>query len=176
MIRRKLYFAPPSVKSKAYLATVRPILEYGSVCWSPSSKSLNNKLESVNRQVAKFVSNTYPEKGKYGEFSASRLLNSLGWETLETRREQAKLVMAFKILNKLVILTPDTLPRKFPARPTRMTNDSKYLLEEPFARLSVIQNTFFYSVPRLWNSRITQPQANASSVNSFKSYFNHNSI
>ena len=37
MLRRNLYFAPKSVKSKAYLATVLPILEYASNCWAPTS-------------------------------------------------------------------------------------------------------------------------------------------
>ena len=36
MLRRNLYFAPKSVKSKAYQATVLPILEYASNCWAPT--------------------------------------------------------------------------------------------------------------------------------------------
>ena len=65
MLKRNLYFAPKSVKSKAYQASVLPILEYASNCWSPSSTKQNNLLEMVHHNAAKFVSNFYQKKGNY---------------------------------------------------------------------------------------------------------------
>ena len=59
---RNLYFAPRSVKIKAYNSCVRPILEYGATCWSPTSEKINNKIEMVQHTAAKFVTNLYPKK------------------------------------------------------------------------------------------------------------------
>lgn len=45
MLRRNLFFTPASVKSKAYKACVLSIVEYASICWSPSSEKLNRAIE-----------------------------------------------------------------------------------------------------------------------------------
>ena len=175
MIRRNLYFAPISVKNKAYLATVRPIIEYASMCWSPSSAQLIRKLEMVQHSAAKFVMNCYPKKGHYDEFSVSNLIEKLGWVSLEKRREEAQLTMAFKIINNLVIINPNTLPKKTQQRPSRKCNETlvgnKHQLIEPDSRLDVTKNSFFLKVPSLWNKTITSKQAEAPNVESFKHYF-----
>ena len=62
MIRRNLYFAPKSVKSKAYISTVRPIMEFGSICWDPAQDNLKTKLEKVQNSAARFVTNQYSKK------------------------------------------------------------------------------------------------------------------
>ena len=48
MLKRNLYFAPKSVKCKAYQASILPILEYASNCWSPTSQKQNNSLKWYN--------------------------------------------------------------------------------------------------------------------------------
>ena len=62
LLRRNLYFAPKSVKSKAYTSCVRPILEYANICWAPTSEKQNNMLEKVQHKAAKFATNIYPKK------------------------------------------------------------------------------------------------------------------
>ena len=47
----------------------------------------------------------------------------------------------------------------------------KNQLFEPQARLDVVDNTFFYATPKLWNQNISQPQASANSVDKFKNHF-----
>ena len=83
MIRRNLYFAPIKVKEKACIATVRPILEFASICWTPNCLNLKKKLEIVQNNCAKFVKNSYPKKGQYENFSITKILESLKWDTLE---------------------------------------------------------------------------------------------
>ena len=77
LLRRNLHFAPPSVKAKAYFACVRPILEYGNICWSPTSAKSLKCIEMIQHTAAKFVTNTYPKKGHYEQFSITKLLNDL---------------------------------------------------------------------------------------------------
>ena len=83
--------------------------------------------------------------------------------------------MAFKILNDFVILDKDSLPKKHHFRPSRKCSDvlpgPDYQLEEPFARIKTVQNTFYFDVPKLWNITVTQKQASSSTIDSFKSYF-----
>ena len=171
MIRRNLYFAPKNVKKKACMATVIPILEYASICWSPSCLKLKKRIEIIQNNCAKFVTNLYPKKGQYQNFSVTKILNSIGWDSLESRRQQARLTMAYKILNNQVILMPEYLPKNTINRPTRKPIDKEYLLEEKHSRIDQTQKTFFYSVPTLWNNTVTAKQAKAKNVDIFKKCF-----
>ena len=175
LLRRNLHFAPSSVKAKAYMSCVRPIIEYASTCWSPSSLKLNHQLEMVQNRAAKFVTNTYPQKDQYEQFSVTSLIDQLGWDTLETRRSHIKLSMAYKILNNQVILPPKLLPRVSINRVPRTCNQPKVGFEnqlvEPQAKLLTTGKTFFFAAPRLWNKTISQEQANAPSSDAFKKHF-----
>ena len=175
MLKRSLYFAPRSVKQKAYMACVLPIIEYASSCWSPTSIKLQNSLEMIHHNAAKFVSNCYPKKGNYNAFSIQNVLHKLKWETLEERRNQARLIMAYKIIKENVILDSNMLPLTQTKQPNRKCKGkvptSQYQLEEPFCKVDMSKKTFFHAVPRLWNSSITDSQANAPSVEAFKQHF-----
>ena len=174
MLKRNLFFAPKSVKSKAYQACVQPILEYASNCWAPTSKKLSNTLENVQHTAAKFVSNIYPKKGKYEHFSITKLLKNINWDSLEKRRQQARLTMAYKVINGHVILEPNMLPKLQNKQPLRQCNEarvgSKNQLFEPSSKIDVASHTFFYSTPHLWNSNITAAQAEAPSIDAFKNH------
>ena len=95
LIKRNLYFAPKSVKAKAYIARMRPIVEYTASCWSPLSVLLNHQLKRVQDSMAKFVSNYFPRERHYKDFSTTKLIESLSWASLVERREPAKPTMAF---------------------------------------------------------------------------------
>ena len=175
MFRRNLYFAPKAVKCKAFQSCVQPILEYGSVCWAPTSKKLNDNLEMVQHNAAKFVSNTYPKKGEYNKFSITKILQSLNWDTLEERRKQARLTMAYKILSGNSILESNMLPKTQFQRPTRHCYEANVGFEnqlmEPQPRLDVTASTFFFSTPKIWNNLVTPKQANTLNADAFKRHF-----
>lgn len=180
LIRRNLYFAPRSVKVKAYNSCVRPILEYGAVCWSPTSDKMKNQIEMVQHRAAKFATNTYPKKGHYEDFSITQILKQLQWDTLEERRKQAIITMAYKILNNQVIIPPSSLPKATITRPARKCTASQVgsahqLVERP-SKLSNTSKTLFYCAPKLWNSRVTPTQAEAPSTDAFKKYFCKKSV
>ena len=87
---------------------------------------------------------------------------------------QARTIMAFKIINNCVILELQMLPKVYNARPRHCNNTKvgfKNQLFEPQARLDVVDNTFFYATPKLWNQNISQLQASANSVDKFKNHF-----
>jgi len=62
------------------MALVRPILEYGAVCWDPYREGQVSALNQVQKRAAKFANN----------------INKLGWETLAQRRLVARLCALFK--------------------------------------------------------------------------------
>ena len=121
------------------------------------------------------MSNSYPRKGHYETFSISKVLKNLNWISLEQRRKQARLIMAYKIINSVVILEPNILPKAEFKRPDRIGYgkkiESKYQLKEPHSRLDITNSTFFYETPRLWNTMITSSQAISPSAEAFKSHF-----
>ena len=175
MLRRNLHFAPKSVKTKAFQSCVLPIVEYGSTCWAPTSSKLNKKLEMVVHNGAKFVTNKYPKKGNYDDYSITKILKDLNWKTLEQRRMKARTIMAYNILNNNVILEPTLLPKVTSERPERnckgVTVGRENQLVEPQARLDIVRSTFFYATPTLWNQNITPRLAKSVNVETFKRNF-----
>ena len=116
----------------------------------------------------------YPKKGEYDQFSVSKLINNLQWDTLEKRRNNAKMVMTYKIVNNKVIVSPSTLPIENKARLRNCnvpTVGKKWQLTEPHSNILTSGNTFFYVAPKLWNRHVTPEQAESPSVDAFKNKF-----
>ena len=134
----------------------------------------------VQHNGAKFVTNKYPKKENYNDFSMTNILEDLHWNTLEFRRMQARTIMAYKIINNNVILEPQMLPKVTNERPHRNCNNVKVgfqnQLFEPQSRIDVANNTFFYATPKLWNTNISPQQAKSRTVDKFKSYFRNEAI
>ena len=102
-------------------------------------------------------------------------MSDLNWSSLEQRRQQARMTMAYKILNDHVILDAEMLPKFYSERPSRKCNNvnvgPKNQLLEQKSRLDVTERTFFYETPKLWNRLVTPLQANAPSIDAFKKHF-----
>ena len=94
VIRRALGKCDQKVKDLAYKQLVRPQLEYASCAWSPHVQKDQhvNKLESIQRQAARFVLHDYRR-----ESSVTAMLSSLGWDTLQNRRLLSQCEMIYKI-------------------------------------------------------------------------------
>jgi hypothetical protein len=69
-----------NTKHLAYTALVRPILEYGAVCWDPYRQGQISALNRVQARAAKFANNTH----------------QTGWEALEDRRFVSRLCALLK--------------------------------------------------------------------------------
>ena len=92
---RNIKHCSPDVKNRCYKIFIRPILEYASIIWSPYYNKYVNKLEAVQRRMARFVY-------EYGFISVTNLLKNLSWPTLQQRRTCNRGIMLYKILNKQV--------------------------------------------------------------------------
>ena len=105
---------PKKLRDTAYISLIRPALEYSCSVWHPHKKGNKDKIEKVQRRAARFVSNNFRRKA-----SVSEMLHNLGWQSLDSRRQDQRLVLFYKIINGLAsveteeILTPaDSRTRK----------------------------------------------------------------
>ena len=71
-------------------------MEYGATVWDPYQKYNSDKIERVQRRAAKLV------KSRYLRYSSvSDILDVLGWTPLSQRRQDARLILFYKIMNGL---------------------------------------------------------------------------
>ena len=95
-VRRTLYQCDPLVKTSAYIALVRPILEYASAVWDPHQQYLINNIEMVQRRAARWVKQDYRQTSS----SVSNMLYDLQWSTLHERRKCCRLTTFYKFLHQ----------------------------------------------------------------------------
>ena len=71
-------------------------MEYGATVWDPYQKYNSNIVERVQRHAARFV------KSRYSRYSSvSDMLDVLGWTPLFQSRQEARLILFYKIINGL---------------------------------------------------------------------------
>ena len=88
----------------------------------PHQKYQVDKLEKVQRKAARFVKNCWIRE----EGVMTNMLSDLKWDSLQTRREKARLVMLYRVTHGLVDipLPKDLLP--MPCKNTRNFHPKKY--------------------------------------------------
>ena len=72
-----------------------PRLEYASAVWDPHQKYLQDKLEKVQNQAARFIASDYSEEPD----SMTKILEQLKFEPVKQHRKQSRLLLFYKGLN-----------------------------------------------------------------------------
>ena len=85
---------PKETRLAAYTSLVRSTLEYGAVIWDPFTQNEINKIERIQRQAARFITNDYRSR-ETG--SMTQMLKTLDLSTLQQRRNEIHLTFLFKI-------------------------------------------------------------------------------
>ena len=143
LLKRTLSDCSKQVKERAYLALVRPQVEYATAAWNPHTDKNVTQLEKVQRQAARFVSGDYRRTT-----SVTGILTHLGWDTLETRRLLAQTTCFFKIHNQLINIHLPPILQK-PSRSCRLSHPLQYLQLQP--NNMIFQYSFFVRVIPVWN-------------------------
>ncbi len=86
------------VRERAYKSLVRPQVEYAASVWSPWLARDKARIERVQRRAARYVHNTY---SRYS--SVTTMLQSLNWETLQSRRVNMRLCIIYKAYHILAM-------------------------------------------------------------------------
>ena len=157
-LRRNIRSSPRDTKAKAYKTYVRPIVEYASSVWSPAIDSHIKQLEMVQRRAAGFVCSDYTRQS-----SVSEMISSLGWDTLQQRRDNARTTMLYKIKHNLVDITPDP-----PLPNARTSRGNPEQFSQLYVQKNVYQNSFFLATIVLWN-RLPQHVVEQPTLEGFQS-------
>jgi hypothetical protein len=146
MIKRSVgYHAPQKVKLQLFKSLARPILEYSSQVWSPSTKRDINLIESVQRSMTKYICNDF------NEMSYSSRLNELHILPLSYRREFIDLMFIFKYFKGHINVDfSDEIKFLDNTRIPRSSNNGLLLFEHN-VRTETFKSSFFNRVCHLWN-------------------------
>jgi ribonuclease P/MRP protein subunit RPP40 len=142
-LRRNLNSCPAPLREVAYSSLVRTNLEYSSPVWDPYLKSDITKLEAVQRRAARFVMNDFRR-----ESSVSSMLQTLNWRPLSSRRRDARLVLLFKIIHRLVAVPCEGHIQQNQSR-TRSNNSYRLKVYSP--QTEIFRNSFFPRTIPQWN-------------------------
>ena len=87
------------------------------------------------------------------EIDCADVLETLGWETLESRRQRMKSVFLYKILNDYTARDlKHSLVGSYPMPASYMLRSTGTDIALPKPRRKFLKKTFKYSVAKLWNS------------------------
>ena len=102
LLHRHFHAGSPSCKAQLYKSLVLPTLDYCSSLWDPNYAIHVNKLESLQKFAARFVTGRWHD-------NYDSLLSHLNWPELSTTRKKQKLLLCNRILKGYSILPPSIL-------------------------------------------------------------------
>ena len=141
VVTRNLYDCSTEVKSRAYQALVRPIVEYASTAWYPYTEKNISQVESIQKQAARFCTGNYERLA-----SVSAMQNDLGWLPLGVRRNIKSLTMFYKIHHNMVNIN-------FPAyiQPkTRLSRSHPFCYHHLQASIDTRKYSFYVRTIPMW--------------------------
>ena len=95
-LHHNLKGCPEKLKQTAYFSLIHSFMEYGATVWDPHQKYNSDKIEWVQRRGARFVISRY---SRYS--SVFDMLDVLGWMPLSQSRQEARLILFYKLINGL---------------------------------------------------------------------------
>ena len=142
-LRRNLSRCPRQLRELAYITLIRSRVEYGAVVWDPYLAKDVQSIEAVQRKTARFVCKNFQRTA-----SVTDMINTLGWDTLESRREKARLKQLNKIIGGRVAIPHEEYLTPNNTR-TRSISSTKF--KHYRARTLIFKNSFFPRTIPVWN-------------------------
>ena len=85
-------FVPPATLQTIYKALIQSYFDYCSLLWDTCGKTLQDKLQKFQSRAARVIT------GASYDIRSTDVLDALGWQTLDVKRLENKLIMMYKIL------------------------------------------------------------------------------
>ena len=79
---------------KKYIWFIRPLLEYSDAVWDNASVENKKQLQAVHKEAARIITGGT-------KLCSINLLDDLGWESLQAKREKHKQIIFYKMVNGL---------------------------------------------------------------------------
>ena len=160
-VKRNIRSAPQAAKETAYKTFVKPTLEYANTTWAPHTETDIRKLEMVQRRAVRFVFNNYQRTS-----SVTEMMEKLGWQTLQQRRDYARLTMMYRIVHQLVDIPAE--PYLTPLTGRTRGHDSRF--RQILTSYAGYQYSFFPRTIILWN-QLLQSDVSQSTLEAFQKRF-----
>ena len=154
MLKRNIRIRDHAPRELAYKALVRPKVEYASSVWDPpiyentneeNQSGLAGKVEKVQRRGARFVYSSYRQSA-----DSSKMVENLGWQSLEERRRHDRIVNFFKVTHGFSSVPAYHLPAPKPNTKGTRVHAEGY--RDFQGRLDVYRFSFFPRTVPEWNS------------------------
>ena len=126
---------------------VRPLLEYASAAWDPYTGHNVKDIEMVQRRATRFVTKEYGH-----ETSVGKLVSDLGWQTLQKRRQNARLAVFHRAQSGWPGLSDVVLGLRRQSRPTRSSSDTACTYSRLQTRTDCYKFSFLPRTITDWNS------------------------
>ncbi len=94
VMRKMKPFVPLETLKLTYNALVQPYFNYCSPLWDNCRIGLRDKLQKFQNRAARVITGS-----TYDTRSVDHVLNMLGWETLDQKRNYTKSILMYKINN-----------------------------------------------------------------------------
>ena len=161
-LQRNLKGCPPRLKELAYFTLVRSSLEYSSTVWDPFLQKDIDELERIQRRAARFTQGHYIRPWKMNQPTLRETL-TVPWQSLQSRRKNARVTLLYKAVNGLVALPTSDILCKADARTRGGQNNFKHIktAKRPYS------NYFFPLTIQDWNALPTATKS-APSLAAFK--------
>ena len=152
MIKHLSTYLPMKTLNQMYKTFVRPHLDYCDIIYHEPPKverhetSLTAPMEEVERVQYK---GALAVTGAWKGSNRSKLYDELGWEPLTYRRLSHRIIMLFKIVNRLI---PFYLSEKLPPAKNAFSDDPIIIFREFRTRTERFAKSFFPDAIKMWNT------------------------
>ena len=157
LIYKLFHTKSPNSISRLYKSFVRPILEFSSLIWSPSTKYRVQKIERIQKRMCRMIP-------AMRDRSYKQQLALLGIQSLETRRTRYQLITLYKLQRRMTKINFDNL---FTVVENKRTRGHQCTIASKHARNNYRLNFFTVSIINTWNM-LTQEDIESPNLTVFK--------